>query len=176
MPHTLRIGKIEKKRTRQEGKWRAAEETSSDGNRPFVCVATRKFVFSPICLVVYKGNFGHKGFYINLSLRAVVSSQWPPGVATWFQGSGTMAAEEEGGSACSAASALCPLRARCHLFWCSNLSQVNNILCCLKLCVGNKKEKRRGSGRVGGRGVRGWGLSLCWKYLSVTFHSLSLAL
>lgn len=35
--------------------------------------------------------------------------------------------------------ALCPLAALCHLFWCSNLSQVNNILCCLKLCVGNKK-------------------------------------
>lgn len=27
----------------------------------------------------------------------------------------------------------------CHLFWCSNLSRVNNILCCLKLCVENKK-------------------------------------
>lgn len=36
--------------------------------------------------------------------------------------------------------ALCPLAALCHLFWCSNLSQVNNILCCLKLCVGNKKR------------------------------------
>lgn len=35
--------------------------------------------------------------------------------------------------------ALCPLATLCHLFWCSNLSQVNNILCCLKLCVGNKK-------------------------------------
>lgn len=35
--------------------------------------------------------------------------------------------------------ALCPLPALCHLFWCSNLSQVNNILCCLKLCVGNKE-------------------------------------
>lgn len=35
--------------------------------------------------------------------------------------------------------ALCPVFALCHLFWCSNLSQVNNILCCLKLRVGNKK-------------------------------------
>lgn len=55
--------------------------------------------------------------------------------------------------------ALCPLSVLCHLFWCSNLSQVNNILCCLKLCVGNKKAS-----------------SFCWKYLSVTFHSLSLRL
>lgn len=55
--------------------------------------------------------------------------------------------------------ALCPLSTLCHLFWCSNLSQVNNILCCLKLCVGNKKAS-----------------SFCWKYLSVTFHSLSLRL
>lgn len=38
--------------------------------------------------------------------------------------------------------ALCPLSALCHLFWCSNLSQVNIILCCLKLCVGNKKGLR----------------------------------
>lgn len=52
--------------------------------------------------------------------------------------------------------ALCPLPVLCYLFWCSNLSQVNNILCCLKLYVGNKKAS-----------------SYCWKYLSVTFHSLS---
>ena len=35
--------------------------------------------------------------------------------------------------------ALCPLSVLCYLFWCSNLSQVNNILCCLKLCVGEQK-------------------------------------
>lgn len=35
--------------------------------------------------------------------------------------------------------ALCPLSVLCYLFWCSNLCQVNNILCSLKLCVGNKK-------------------------------------
>lgn len=56
--------------------------------------------------------------------------------------------------------ALCPVFSLCHLFWCSNLSQVNNILCCLKLCVGNKKG----------------GSFFCWKYLSVTFHSRSLSL
>lgn len=50
--------------------------------------------------------------------------------------------------------ALCPLCALCHLFWCSNLSQVNNILCCLKLCVGNKKEKKK-KGREVGVGVGG---------------------
>lgn len=66
-----------KKRTRQEGKWVAVEGAGSDGNQPFVCGALRKFVFSPICLFVHKGNFHPKGFYINQSLCAVVSSQWP---------------------------------------------------------------------------------------------------
>lgn len=52
--------------------------------------------------------------------------------------------------------ALCPPSVLCYLFWCFNLCQVNNILCCLKLCVRNIKAS-----------------SFCWKYLSVTFHSLS---
>lgn len=41
----------------------------------------------------------------------------------------------------------------------------------LKLCVGNKKGGKK---RGGGGGAMGG--SFCWKYLSVTFHSLSLAL
>ena len=68
---------------------------------------------------------------------------------------------------------LCPVCGLCDLFWCFNLSQVNNILCCLKLCVRLWVQKKKKESR---KGLLLWFKSTClWLFPLSLSLSLSLS-